>query len=185
MYLFSDRFTKELELWASKCDELVIVPSNHNDWLEKWVRLGKYVRDSKNHYIGLQLAQAAHDGKNLIKFAVEELFKIKAKNILWLGRNDDFFIGDVQLNCHGDKGVNGSRGSLAAMETAYGSSVSGHSHTAGIIRDVWAVGTSTHLQEEYNNGASTWTNTSLLIYKNGSRCLYNAIKGKWNDGRNY
>ena len=176
-------FAEELRFWASLVEEVIIVPSNHNDWLDRWLTSAKYAKDAKNHYVGVCLAKGVLEGNHTIKFAVEEFIGIKVPNVIWLGRNEDYYIGDVQLNCHGDMGTNGSRGSLMGMEKAYGSSTSGHSHTAGIHRDAWAVGTSTHLQEAYNNGPGTWTNTSCLIYMDGSRCLYNAIEGKWNDGR--
>ena len=176
-------FAEELKFWCGLAEEVIMVPSNHNDWLDRWLRAAKYAKDPKNHYVGVCLAKGVLEGNHTLKFAVEDYCGLDLPNVNWLGRNDDYYVGDVQINCHGDAGVNGSRGSLISMESAYGSSASGHSHTAGIIRDAWAVGTSTHLQEGYNNGPSTWTNTSMLIYKDGSRCLYNAINGKWTDGR--
>jgi hypothetical protein len=183
-------FGEELKFWAGLVEEVIMVPSNHNDWLERWLRKAGYAKDPKNHYTGVSIAKYWMDKIQAgikcspIEPALAEYCKMDIPNVQWLGRNDDYYIGDVQINCHGDVGVNGSRGSLISMESAYGSSASGHSHTAGIIRDAWAVGTSTHLQEAYNNGPGTWTNTSMLIYKDGSRCLYNAIDGKWTDGRN-
>ena len=172
-------FSEELAFWASLVDEVVMVPSNHNDWLERWLRRADYADDAKNHYMGVTLAKAMLEGHNPIKFAVEEYFEKTISNVVWLGRNEDYFVEGVQINSHGDKGVNGSRGSLKGMETAYGESFSGHSHTAGIFRRNWSVGTSTHLQEEYNDGASTWTNTSGLLYSDGTRSLYNAIAGQF------
>lgn len=172
-------FSEELKFWCSLVEEVLMIPSNHNDWLEKWLRQAKYAKDPLNHYIGLCLAKAMFEGHYPLKYAVEELNKTKLDNLIWLGRNDDYFIGDMQINCHGDGGVNGSRGSITSMETAYGSSMSGHGHTAGIRRRTKRVGTSTYLQEDYNNGPSTWTNTSGFVYPDGSSSLYNAIGGKW------
>ena len=172
-------FAKELEFWASKCDQLVIVPSNHNDWLTRYLRKGLYVRDSKNHLTGAILAVAMLNKQDPLRYAVEEIAGVKCDNIYWPSRNEDIIIGGVQINCHGDVAVGGTKGSLAGMRSSYIASFSGHTHTAGISGDAWQVGTSGFLQEEYNNGAGKWTNTSGLLYDNGSRALVNSVFGNW------
>lgn len=172
-------FAESLKHWASMCEKLLIIPSNHNDWLERWLRKAKFTAGDKNSYVGICLAKAAMEKKNPLRYAVEEIAGIKIPNIVWLGRNEDFLIEGIQVNCHGDVAANGVKGSLAGMVNSYIESFSGHTHTAGILFDAWQVGTSCYLQEEYNNGASTWTNTSGLIYKGGSRCLINVIDGEW------
>jgi hypothetical protein len=172
-------FMTELKYYASRCETLLVIPSNHNEWLERWLRKGKFVTDSKNACIGAKLFVAMCEGHNPLRYALEVLCGMDVKNIQWLDRNEDFYIEDIQVNCHGDMGVNGSKGSLQGMENAYPESFSGHSHTAGILRDAWAVGTSGFLQEEYNNGPGTWTNTSGLIYPGGCRALVNSLAGSW------
>ena len=67
----------------------------------------------------------------------------------------------------------------SSLEIAYGAITAGHSHTAGILRDVFRVGTSTNMRLGYNNGASSWTHTNSSTYKNGSRQLINLIEKKW------
>jgi len=80
---------------------------------------------------------------------------------------------------HGDKGPNGSRGSVKSMEVSYGQSITGHSHTPEIVRGAWQTGTSTYLKLGYNKGASSWLQSSCLLYKDGSRQLINVINGKY------
>lgn len=175
-------FAQSLQKWAQKCEKLLIVPSNHNDWLERWVRAGKIFKGEnlKNLPIALKLMEAMLEKKNPLRYAVEEIAGLKIPNLVWLGRNEDMILEGIQVNCHGDVAVNGGKGgSLMAMVNAYAASFSGHSHTAGILFDAWAVGTSGPLQEGYNNGPGTWTNTSGLIYKYGSRALINVIDGEW------
>jgi len=174
-------FALKLKAYAEKCDKLYIVPSNHNDWLEKYIRKANFFKDGnlKNIPVALKILQAMLDKKNPLQYAVEELAGVKISNAIWPGRNEDIIIEGIQCNCHGDVGVNGSRGSLAAMVSAYNASVSAHGHCAGIMFDAWAVGTSGPLQEEYNNGAGTWTQTSCLIYDYGNRALVNSIGGEW------
>jgi hypothetical protein len=178
-----DLFCLKMTSYASKCEQLIIVPSNHNDWLEDWINLGKFMKDYKNAPVGIKLANALinEHADNALKYYYEQIYKgKKSNNILWLGRNEDFFISDVQLNCHGDIGTGGSRGSLQSMENAYVASISGHGHLAAILRDAWRTGTMTFLQESYNNGPGPWTNTSCLIYDLGCRSLINHINGTKN-----
>jgi hypothetical protein len=175
-------FANSLKHWSTRCEELLIVPSNHNDWLERWLRKGNFLKDGnlKNAMPAIKMIVAmVEQKKNPLQYAVEEIVGLKLPNIKWLGRNDDYIVEGIQINCHGDISKNGSRGSLVGMANSYVASFSGHSHTAGILFDAWGVGTSGPLQEEFNNGPGTWTNTSGLIYKYGGRSLVNVIDGKW------
>jgi hypothetical protein len=175
-------FAESLKHWASKTDRLLIVPSNHNDWLERFIRKGRFFTEGnlRNATPAMKIMLAMiEEKKHPLQYAVENLVGVKIPNIVWMDRNHDEEIEGINVNCHGDVGKNGSKGTLMGMVNSYIASFSGHSHTAGILFDAWAVGTSTHLQEVYNNGAGTWTNTSGLIYKYGGRALINVINGRW------
>jgi len=116
-----------------------------------------------------------------VKYGIEKYGDInKAKNATWMGRDGDYKIAGIQLNCHGDRGSNGSKGNIKNMEMSYGNCVTAHSHSAQILRNAWCVGTSTHLKLPYNEGsASSWTQSSCLIYGNGQRQLIHVINGNW------
>ncbi len=175
-------FAEALRFWASKTDRLLIVPSNHNDWLERFIRGANFFKEGnlKNATPAMKIMIAmVEEKKHPLRYAVEELVGMKIPNIEWMDRNHDEEIEGIQVNCHGDVAKNGTKGTLIGMVNAYIASFSAHSHTAGIMHDAWAVGTSTHLQEVYNNGPGTWTNTSGLIYKYGGRALINVIDGEW------
>lgn len=175
-------FAEQLRHWATKCDELLIVPSNHNDWLERWIRKGNFLKEGnlKNAMPAIEMVRAmVYHKKHPLQYAVEEIAGVKIKNIRWMDRNHDEYVEGIQVNCHGDIAKSGTKGSLSGMVNAYIESFSGHGHVGGILHDAWAVGTSTHLQEAYNNGAGAWTNTSGLIYKYGGRALVNVINGEW------
>jgi len=170
----------ELSSWSS---EGVIVPkSNHDEWLLKYLQEGKYVKDPVNHGISLKLASAVVSGEDSdpLRWGIEKYIGLKDKTkVRWLTRDEDFRIGGVQLGAHGDKGANGARGSLKAMENAYGDSVTGHAHSPEILRGAWQIGTSTYLKLEYNEGPSSWFNSACIVYPNGARQLINVINGRW------
>jgi hypothetical protein len=174
-----DMYAKDLDYLAGLVDELVIVKSNHDEVLIRYLMDGYYVKDPLNHRLALDLAAAAMDGHDPLQWYIQ---KKKLKNwskIRWLSRDEDYFISQIQMGAHGDKGCNGARGSLRSMENAYGNSVTGHSHTPEILRGAWQVGTSSFLKLSYNVGPSSWFHTSCLVYQNGSRQLINSIEGDW------
>jgi hypothetical protein len=169
---------KDLNELSEYTDQVVIVKSNHDEFLSRYLEDGLYTNDALNFRFAADLAIKQHDGFDALKWAVEQN-GLNVKNIKWLERDEDFIVAGIQIGAHGDLGANGSRGSLAAMERAYGQSVSGHSHTPEILRGAWQVGTSSFLKLTYNRGASSWLQSSCLLYASGAKQLINVIDGKW------
>ena len=159
----------------------VIVKSNHDEWLLRWLQGAKFKDDPLNFQVGCQLATVAVEKIDPLKFAVE----LYCKNIphlnklLWLERDQDYKVGGVECGSHGDVGQNGSRGSKISMERGYGRCIVGHSHTPGKLRKVFQVGTTSKLKLNYTKGTSSWVHCSALVYPNGQVQLINSIEGKW------
>ncbi len=170
---------RDLDSLSELCEEIVMVKSNHDEFLERYLQTGKIFEDPHNTRISLKLSEAVLDGIDPVKAGVEMCGLINKKKITWLKRDEDYLVARIQCGAHGDKGANGSRGSLQAMENAYGNSISGHSHTPEILRGAWAVGTSSYLKLDYNKGPSSWMQTAGLVYPNGARQLINIIDGNW------
>lgn len=171
--------TSVLNLWSTKAQELVVTKSNHDEFLDRYLDEGRFMEDPQNLELSLELAQQVVKGQDPLKYAVEKFGLKNWKQVRWLKRDEDFKVARIELGAHGDKGSNGSRGSLRAMENAYGHSVSGHSHSPEILRGAWQVGTTSLLKLDYNKGPSSWLHTSCLVYANGSRQLINSINGNW------
>lgn len=173
-------YAKDLDFLASKFERVVVVQSNHDEFLHRYLSEGRYVDDHLNHGTALRLASAMVDsGRNPVQVGVE-MFGLKhGDRITFLSRDEDYKVAGIELGAHGDKGANGSRGSLRAMEAAYGSSVSGHAHTPEILRSAYQVGTCSILRPDYAKGPSSWLHTSCLVYRSGARQLVNVIDGAW------
>ena len=171
-----DDYVNEL-VALSKFRELIIVKSNHDEHLERYLSEARYIKHPHNHQLGLQLANALIEGYNPLKWYTEQ--QVGKLNVRWLKRDEDFIVGGVQLGAHGDKGPNGSRGSITSMESSYGDVVYGHAHTPQIMRGAFCVGTSTPTKPDYGDGPSSWMNTHCLVYDNGQRQLINLIDGKF------
>jgi hypothetical protein len=159
---------------------IVMVKSNHDEWLSRYLTRGTYVKDNENHYHSLLLARAMLDGDDPLEVGYRSEGIIKEPDrVIWLDRDDEFKIANVELAAHGDLGANGARASLNSLEKAYGNCVVGHTHSAAIYRGVFRVGTSTKMNLDYNKGPSSWTHTHCLVYPNGSRQLINIINGEY------
>lgn len=168
----------ELSNLTPDLEEIVIVESNHDEHLDRYLSECRYVEDPQNHALALRLAAAMLEGQDPVKAGVE-MAGVKSTKLRWLSRDEDYKIARVELGAHGDRGANGARGSLMSMEAAYGNSISGHTHTPEILRGAWQVGTLSKLKLPYNVGASSWVHTNCLLHRNGSRQLLNIFSGKW------
>lgn len=159
--------------------EIVIVKSNHDEFLDRWLVEGKYISDSRNHIMGLELALAKARGKDPLEAGIKK-FGIP-KNIKFLKDDDSFKITSKQIECgqHGHLGPNGSRGNATSIEKSYSEAVIGHIHSPEIQRGTWVVGTSSYLKLDYTKGPSSWMHSHCVVYANGSRQLLNVVNGSW------
>jgi hypothetical protein len=172
---FMNKELDEVSEWVD--GSTIIVKSNHDEVLQRYLVEGRYVKDDNNHYYALDLAKKYLEDKDPLQYASETIEGLKNKDkIIWLQREEEYKVANVELGSHGD----GWGVSMASLEKALGNAVVGHTHTAGIWRGVFRVGTSTKLQQSYNiGGLSTWTHTHCLVYPNGQRQLINIINGEW------
>jgi hypothetical protein len=166
----------------------IVVPSNHNEHLERWAMEQDWRRqgskENAEFLLELQLAmvrgaKASHAGVEKIDPLRHwaEQFDIKAT---FLHRGESFRVADVELGFHGDVGPNGARGTRRNLDRIGARAIIGHSHSPGIYRGVWQVGTSSVLDLVYaRKGPSSWLHTHCLVWPNGKRQLITIIDGKW------
>lgn len=162
--------------------QVAVVASNHNDMVDRSLQSGRYVNDPYNLRVSLKLSLAMLDGKDPVVEGVKLVAgddRAFLKKVRFLKRDEDLIIAGVAVGNHGDLGGNGARGSAAGIEKAYGSAIVGHTHTPNILRNVWTVGTSSHLRLTYTRGASSWLNAMVVLYSCGTRQMINIINGKW------
>ena len=134
---------------------LVFVSSNHNDWLDRYIKSKDWKRSIKNAPTYIQCADILLKGlapKGLIAYFIDNEFGRKVRT---LGRDESFRVNKWELSQHFDVGVNGSRGSLGQFRKMSTKMIGGHSHTPSRTDGVLYVGTSTKLRVGYNIGASS------------------------------
>jgi len=170
---------KELQELANKANNVIIVRSNHDEFLDRWLSEGKYLNDNRNHIIGLELALAKAKGHIPLEYAINKYSKLN--NVKFLKHDESFKLTPKKIECgvHGHRGPNGSRGSITGLEKSYGNIIYGHAHSPEILRGAFVVGTSTYLTLNYNVGPSSWLQTLCLLYADGTRQLINVIQGKY------
>jgi hypothetical protein len=163
----------------------IVVSSNHDDFLRRWIMRADWKMDPENAEFYLQTALAMVRGTKLSEngtvtpnpFAM--LLEDYTPAVRALGPNESFVLGGVELGMHGEIGPNGAKGSIKNLRRIGTRSIIGHSHTPGIEEGCYQVGTSTYLKLEYNLGPSSWLNTHCILHADGKRQLINIIDGTW------
>jgi hypothetical protein len=163
----------------------VIVASNHDDFLRRWIVNSDWRSDPLNAAFYLECALAMVRGTKMGTGGTEypSPFAMLARQYLpnakVLGGRESFTVDGIELGMHGDRGPNGARGSIRNLRRIGVKSMIGHGHAPGIDEGCMQVGTSTHLRLEYNEGVSGWMNSHGAIYANGKRSLLHIVDGDW------
>jgi hypothetical protein len=164
----------------------VIVGSNHNDFLRRWIINGDWKNDPVNAEFYLETALAMVKDTTLTEKGAEYpdpfvhwVRQANLPNTVLLNDDESFELGGVELGMHGNLGPNGARGSRANLKRIGVRSIIGHSHTPGIDEGCYQAGTSTRLRLEYNKGPSSWLNAHVLLHADGKRQLLVIVDGKY------
>ena len=147
-------------------ENLVIVRSNHDDFVDRWIINSDWKKNIKNameymEYTKPLLNNEAKQG--LIPWLINQ----EHPEVITLGRDGSYQIKGWECGQHGDIGANGARGSVNTFRKLNTKMIGGHSHTPVRKDGYLSVGTSTELRVGYNTGPSSWMNAHVIIYKNG------------------
>jgi hypothetical protein len=169
-----------------KFPNVVIVRSNHDDFLDRWLKNDDWKKQStaKNspeymEFASMLLKQYAK-GRDSVKGVIPELINRRYPKFKTLGRNSSYRVkGNWEVGQHGDIGSNGSRGSLQQFRRLNTKIVVGHYHSPGRKDGAIAVGTSTKIRVGYNQGPSSWLQSHVLIHEDGKAQHINFINGEF------
>ena len=166
----------------------VVVGSNHDNALTRWLREGDYKTDPVNaefflHCQGIQYRALRERNKDF--HLVEAVLKTMGvrPEIKFLRTDESFIIcknfGGIELGIHGHVGPNGARGSPRNLSRVGKRANTGHTHSASIIAGLYTSGTCSLLQLEYNQGPSSWSHSHIVSYPNSKRAIISLKSGKW------
>lgn len=179
-----DEMMEGLGVFDERYDNVVVVRSNHDDFIDRWLMNGDWKKQPtpKNsplymEYSGILLQQYASGGD--VKGVIPELINREYPDMITLGRRDSYVVLGWELGQHGDVGSNGSRGSLLQFRKLNTKIIVGHYHSPGRKDGALAVGTSTHMRVGYNMGPSSWLQSHVIIHKNGKAQHINFIEGEY------
>ena len=168
-----------------KFNNVVIVRSNHDDFLDRWLKNEDWKKQPtfKNSrlymkYSDILLEQYGKDPNN-VKGVIPYLINEKFPRFKTLGRSSSYRVKGWELGQHGDHGSNGSRGSLLQFRKLNTKIVVGHYHSPGRKDGAIAVGTSTKLRVGYNQGPSGWLQSHVIIHNDGRAQHLNFIDGEF------
>lgn len=142
-----------------------IVNSNHDDFINKWLETGEFIKDSVNAKIGAQLFIKYLEGKNILDGYLP-------KNVQFLPKNTSFEVEGFELSEHGDAGINGMKGSIASFNKGLNKTIIGHTHSPENTEHTIVVGTLSKLIVNYNQkGFTKWSHCNAIIHRNGTHQL--------------
>lgn len=181
-----------LDLIDDRKTEIWIADSNHHDHLTRWLNetdwrsLGP---KNAQFYIALvnEMLNRIHltpelgiGGPSAFEIALR---KVTNKKLKFMDPNEKNMIGSIDVGHHGDKGPNGTKGSIMGFARTGAKLVIGHSHTPGIYLNVFQTGKKCVMIQNYNKGLSSHLHTDVIIYANGKRSLVTFINGHFRGRR--
>jgi hypothetical protein len=165
----------------------LVVPSNHDDFLRRWIVSSDWRNDVDNAEFYLETALAmlrttkmgtgGSEYQDPFTYWVQKL--ADNPNIKTLLMDESFMLGLVEHGFHGHRGPNGARGNLKNMSKLGSKVTIGHSHTPGIEGGAFQNGTSSYLRQEYTEGPGSWLHTHTIQYLDGKRSHVNIINGEF------
>ena len=173
---------KYLRPWA----ETLVVDSNHDNWLMRWLREHDYRNDPRNALLFLEAQLEVYKqmaGNNerfhLIEWAMQKFGC--SKDVKFLRQDESFKICGKKIECgmHGHLGPDGARGTPANLNKVGRKANTAHTHSAGIHNGLYVAGTSTKLQMDYNHGPSNWSHSHIVTYPSGKRTIITMFAGQW------
>lgn len=163
--------------------ETVVVESNHNQALEKWLKNADYRNDPANAVTFLELQLAAYKAMergmhfNPLEHALCESHELI--NTVFLRVDDSYVLEGIEFGSHGHLGNNGGRGSIQAYRVLGNKYNIGHSHSAAIADGVYQAGTCSQMDMGYNVGNTSWSHSHIITYPDGKRQIITIRNGKW------
>lgn len=164
--------------------ETVVVPSNHDEALTRWLREADFKADPVNSifYLERELAKRrairARDLRFLdLEDALTSMGAKEMEGVRFLRRDEDFVTCKTGTYPGNENGLHGD--TWANLNSYSRPLTIGHRHAAGIRGTLYVAGISGSLDQGYNVGPSDWSQTHVFTYPNGRRTLVTMWKGDY------
>lgn len=175
-----------------------MVPDNHGDFLYAWVKkrdwkklptiqrafyLETAARMHENSVMGPDGAEVPRPWPYWVKRRLAEQWDgLKGRVVVLTGKpgEEGSRIMGVQMDLHGHKGPNGSRGGVKNLARIGTKATTAHGHSPAVEEGHHRVGTNSRLRLKYIDGSpSGWLHANDFLHANGKRQLVIIINGKY------
>lgn len=162
----------------------IVVESNHDQALVRWLKEASYRHDPENAVFFLECQlwyyQQLRDG-NPSPAVFEQVLRENGipSSIVFVDEDSSYIVGgDIECGMHGHVGANGARGSARAFSRMGAKSNTGHTHSPTILDGAYVAGVSAELDLGYNRGLSSWAHAHIVTYPNGKRAILTMCNGR-------
>ncbi len=171
----------------------VVVESNHDLALERFVREARYRNDGPNIRYGLELdrqylafrsraGEALDRGERPEKFSLLETavrgMEPEIPNTVWAYDGHSFLVDGIECGHHGFRGANGAKGTISGYARMGRKMTVGDKHSPEINEGVYCAG-AMNLSHGYNRGPSSWAVSHVVQYADGARAIITLQQGRW------
>jgi hypothetical protein len=169
----------------------VVVDSNHDRHLIRWLKEMDWREDPANAVMLLKLnlfvLENIRDDKpfKLVEHALRLGLTTQVPHaVRFLAEDESDVIlpnidGGIEGGLHGDRGANGSKGTINGIGNLDRKVNGADKHVAAIRNHAFFAGTAAKLDMGFNKGLSSWTQAHTITYVNGTRAIYSIWKGDW------
>jgi hypothetical protein len=167
--------------------QTVVVESNHDLALKRWLKEADYRLDPLNAEFFLECQRESYRAIRERRHAFSVFEYVLTQHfadhgcggVRFLREDESFMVLDIEKGMHGHLGANGARGSPHTYVKAGAKSTTGHTHSCEIRDGAYVSGTTSKLDMGYNRGLSSWSHSHVLTYSNGKRVILTLQNGKW------
>lgn len=157
--------------------QTVIVQSNHDNALGRWLRSRDGMTDPANsplwHELNAALHAAACKGQHLDPFEHALRTRLPRSKFRFVRAGDSLTICEphapIECGLHGHAGPSGSRGSAAAFAAIAPRVNAGHTHRPCIREGYYSSGMLGNLRPAYVDGPTAWAHADIVTMKSGKR----------------
>ncbi|USN15469.1 hypothetical protein KIKIMORA_03270 [Brevundimonas phage vB_BpoS-Kikimora] len=167
--------------------QTVVVESNHDLALRRWLKEADYRHDPVNaeFFLACQrrsyqaIRERDHDFSIFEYVLTEHFADVKCEGVRFLREDESFMVMDIEKGMHGHLGANGARGNPRQFTRMGPKSTTGHTHSAQITDGAYVAGTTSKLDLGYNKGLSSWSHSHVVTLANGKRQIITMQGDKW------
>lgn len=157
------------------CAKPIVIQSNHDEAFDRWLNTANPQKDPINSLLFHKMWVAKleeFDSTEEWATAFYLYYRMSGfERAKFVNREEDYSIADIVCGYHGDKGINGTRGTPTSYAKLGVKTVVGHRHTPSIMDGCYTVGVIGKLDQGYNDLPCSWAHANCVIYANGKRSL--------------